>query len=460
MKLAVIGGGGVRSPFLAKSLASQAERLGIHELVFMDNNQEKLALFGTLSRQIAARVNPDLVFSLTSDTVEAVTDADYVVTTIRSGGDESRVFDERTALELGILGQETTGAGGFAMALRSIPALLSLCSQVRLHAKPTALVFNFTNPSGLVTQALRQAGFDQVYGICDAPSGFEKQLIRALQTTEDHFRMLCFGLNHLSWYRDFRLDGRDVYHEILSIPDILDKTDLRYFDRDVVDLIGYHDLPNEYLYFYYYRNLAVDSIMHSQITRGETILEINRRMIAELKELDIVKDTERAFATFIRHYYERENLYFAIESGTTRQAAAHVPSLDEFVRAPDDGGYAGVAMKFIKGWQSSKPERIVLSVPNQGCLDFLEADDVVEISCEVSAGLVRPLPAGPVDSVQRWLIQTIKTFERETVRAIHERSRAAAIQALMIHPQVNSYNLAKKLVEQYLDQYHEYVGEW
>ena len=189
MKLTVLGGGGVRSPFLTKSIALGAEAAGITEVVLMDNNAEKLHKYGKIAKLVGERCNPALHFILTTDAEEALRDADYIITTIRGDADEGRVFDERTALSHGVLGQETTGAGGFAMALRSIPILTGYCELARRVAKPNVLIFNFTNPSGLVTQALRTQGYDMVYGVCDAPSGFHKQLAALLGVERERFTM-------------------------------------------------------------------------------------------------------------------------------------------------------------------------------------------------------------------------------------------------------------------------------
>lgn len=460
MKLAVIGGGGVRSPFLAKSLVKNSEKIGITEVVFMDDNAEKLSLFGAISEKVAAKINSDISFRITTDVIEAIKDADLIITTIRSGGDASRVFDERTALDLGVLGQETTGAGGFAMALRSIPVLMDLCKNIAIHAKKNALVFNFTNPSGLVTQALRDAGYDFVYGICDAPSGFEKQLINLLGVEQEDFEMRCFGLNHLSWFRDFKYKGEDVYDKIMASEGLFENTELRYFNREIVGLIGNRDLPNEYLYFFYNADQAVGSISKSQKTRGESILNINKRMISALKELDIDKDINEAFKIFISHYLERESQYFAIESGTKRKMDFHIPTFDEFIDEKDDGGYAGVALNFITAYVTGKPVTMVLSVPNQGALEFLNDSDVVEISCTIEKGKVTPLKVDNIDDAQKNLIRSLKVFERLTVAAIRERDKKLALKALMFHPLINSYNIAKRLLDSYLKQYKKYIGEW
>ena len=185
MKLAVLGGGGVRSPFLAKSIVANSSNVGLTEVVFMDNNEKKLSIYGKIARVIANKLVPSLKFTITTDAVEAVKNADFVITTLRVGEDNGRTKDERVALDLGVLGQETTGAGGFAMAMRSVPVLLDYCKLIEKHANKNVLIFNFTNPSGIVTQALRSVGYNNVYGICDAPSGFKNQLLRLLNVTDD-----------------------------------------------------------------------------------------------------------------------------------------------------------------------------------------------------------------------------------------------------------------------------------
>lgn len=244
MKLAVLGGGGVRSPFLAKSIALGAADTGITEVVFMDIDEEKLYTYGKIAKRIAFLINPELEFSLTPSADEALKDADFIITTIRAEGDEGRVFDERTALNLGVLGQETTGAGGFAMALRSIHTLIGYCEKIKELSKENAPVFNFTNPSGLVTQALRTMGYNNVYGVCDAPSGFLRQLKNMIK--REDLTCECFGLNHLSWFCDFKKGAEDCTEEILSHERLYEDTEMVHFEKSLVELSD-NFIPNEYL---------------------------------------------------------------------------------------------------------------------------------------------------------------------------------------------------------------------
>lgn len=457
MKLAVLGGGGVRSPFLAKSIASRAGQTGVTETVFMDIDEEKLNVYGKIAQKISAMINPGLKFSLTTDAREALKGADFIITTIRAEGDKGRVFDERTALECGVLGQETTGAGGFAMALRSIHTLIGYCELAKEVAAENAPIFNFTNPSGLVTQALRTMGFDNVYGVCDAPSGFLRQLKSI--TGYDNLTMKCFGLNHLSWFTDFRCGDKAVTEEILSHDRLYKDTEMRLFHKDITAMSeGF--LPNEYLYFYHYRDKAVGSILSGAKTRGETISEINEHMLCELKKIDIDKDFEKAFHCFMQHYAMRENSYFSIETGKVREEKFPVPTVEEYINQPENGSYAAVALDFIRAINADEEVKMVLSVPNEGALDFLEDEDVIEVSCTVDRSGVHPDKFSFVPEMQKNLIRAVKHYENLTVEAIMQKDKKKAVKALTVHPLVLSYPIAKELCDKYSLQYEKYIGKW
>lgn len=457
MKLAVLGGGGVRSPFLAKSIALGAKETGITETVFMDIDEEKLYIYGKIAKVIANKINPDLDFSLTTNADEALKDADFVITTIRAEGDAGRVFDERTALNLGVLGQETTGAGGFAMSLRSIHTLIDYCEKAKKLAKPDAPIFNFTNPSGLVTQALRTLGYNNVYGVCDAPSGFLRQ-VREMMGEKD-ITMECFGLNHLSWFMNFSLGEEDITDKVLSHPKLYESTEMRLFDKEILALSD-NLIPNEYLYFFHYRDKAVSSVLSSEKTRGETILEINEHMLSEMRTIDIDKDFDKAFHCFMSHYAMRENSYFSIESGKTKTEKFPVPTVEEYIAQPENGSYAAVALDYIKAKNTGKKVQMVLSVPNEGALDFLSDDDVCEITCIVDEKGVHPQKIENVPEMQKNLIRAVKHYENLTVEAIMEKSRRKAVKALTVHPLVCSYPIAERLVDAYSEKYKKYIGEW
>lgn len=453
MKLTVIGGGGVRSMFLAKSIAQKARELDITELVFMDDNGRKLDIYGTMAKTVAAKICPELKFTLTTDATAAVSGADYVITTIRVGGDDMRVRDERIALGMGVLGQETTGAAGFSFAMRSVPALTGYCELVKRYAKPGCKVFNFTNPAGIVSQTLRDMGYGFTYGICDAPSGMLRSFEKLYGAPEGSAHGELYGLNHLSYFKSVTIDGRDVLGELIENDRAYTETDLRYFEKSL--LKERHAILNEYLYYFYYREKAVANILSAPQTRGEQIAEINRRMTAELSEIDVEKDFDKALAIFEHWYGERENNYMAAESGVKRQTKWR---FDPF--AKDDGGYAGVALRFMEIAKSGGDGSMILCVPNRGAIEGLADGDVVEITCDIKGGEAYPHSFGRVDEQNLELIRRVKIYERLGSEALREKSRTRAIEALTLHPLVASYSLATALVDAYLAHNKEFTEGW
>ena len=442
MKLTVIGGGGVRSMFLAKSIAQRAHDLHITELVFMDCDADKLRIYGGLARHVARLLDPALKFTLTTDADEAVRDADYIITTIRVGGDHTRVRDERIALDLGILGQETTGAAGLSFAMRSVPALADYCERIKRLSKPTVKVFNFTNPAGVVSQALRDMGYDFTYGICDAPSGMLHQFADLYGADASRIVGECYGLNHLSFFRSIQIDGREIMPELIARPDAYEKTDLRFFGRDLIEHMGC--VLNEYLYYFYYREQAVQNILKAGVTRGEVIEDINRQMTEELSKMDIENDFDSCLACFEKWYGKREDAYMANETGVHRDKPW---KFDVF--SPDAGGYAGVALRFIELVETGTTGSMILCAPNQGAIPTLADDDIVEITCHISRDGAKPHKVEHPDPRALELIRRVKSYERLAAKAIVQRDRTAAVDCLMLHPLVNSYSLAVQLVDAY-----------
>lgn len=455
MKLTVIGGGGVRSLFLAKSLAQQAKKLGITSLVFMDNDADKLRIYGTLARHVATMLEPSVELTLTADPVEAVRDADYVITTIRVGGDHTRVRDERIALSRNVLGQETTGAAGVSFAMRSIPVLAEYCELVKRYARPGAKVFNFTNPAGVVSQAMHDMGYDFTFGICDAPSGMLRQFADLYGADPANVQGECYGLNHLSFFSSITIDGREVVPELIENDEAYIHTDLHFFDKDLVR--SRKSILNEYLYYFYYRERAVENIQRAGITRGEMIEEINRSMTAELAGVDVDNDFDTALAIYEKWYGKRENAYMANETGMKREKPW---SFDVF--SPDAGGYAGVALRYIGLERSGEQGSMILCAPNNGAIPTLENDDVVEITCDVTPDGCTPhrfeledIPAGNLE-----LIRRVKYYERLAARGIVNRSRADIVECLTMHPLVNSYSLATDLADRYIELNEPYISGW
>ena len=364
-----------------------------------------------------------------------------------------RVGDERIALSRGVLGQETTGAAGLSFAMRSVDALAQYCEMIRRLAKPSCKVFNFTNPAGVVSQTLRDKGYDFTYGICDAPSGMLRSFEKLYGMSEGSAKGELYGLNHLSYFRSVTMNGREVLHEIIENDRAYKETDLRYFDKSL--LRERNAILNEYLYYFYYREKALANILNAPQTRGEQIADINRRMTSELSEIDVERDFDEALAVFEHWYGERENNYMAAETGVRRQ---NKWTFDLF--GEEDGGYAGVALRFMEIVQSGQSDSMILCVPNRGAIEGLEDDDVIEATCDVVGGDAVPHRFGQVDAQNLELIRRVKIYERLASEAIRTRSRTKAIEALTLHPLVASYSLATELTDAYLAHNKAYTGEW
>lgn len=456
MKLTILGGAGSRSLMLIKSLARQAQELGIDQLIFMDIDEYRLKIFGEMVVKASSLLAPELNTTYTNNAEEALANADFVITTIRVGGEQSRVTDERIALKHGILGQETTGAGGFAMALRSIPILADYCKLIKKVSKPNVMVFNFTNPSGLVTQAMRDLGYDFVYGICDAPSSFLRQVAALYNYNASDLKVKLIGLNHLSYFTSINFNGREILPEILENPGLYTHTDMRYFEPALAQHLGC--LLNEYLYYYYYREHAVQNIQHTGKTRGECIAEINRQMLKELECMNVNRDFDRMLEIYTKYTLMREANYMSSESSINRNTES-IESFDLYTL--DNGGYAGVALAFMRAKITGLKSEMILSVPNNGTLDWLEDNDIIEVSCYISneGAFPKKVNYNLPESVKQ-LISNIKYYERNISKAILTKDTNLAIDSLMLHPLINSYSLAKEILNDYLENYKKYTGGW
>lgn len=443
MKIAVIGGAGVRTVIFINGLLLRYKNLSIDEVVLYDTNLEKLEIIGKLCNHVIKRKNKDLKLSITDNAIDAISGADYIITTLRVGGDHSRVIDETIALEEGVIGQETTGVGGFSMAVRTIPVLKEYCQLIKEYA-PNAWIFNFTNPSGLVTQALKNAGYERVIGICDAPSSTKFRMARELEVDEKKLYVQFFGLNHLSWINSVKKNGKEILDQLLDDNEFLKNIqEFSMFDPQLLRFIGF--LPNEYLYYYYHREKALENIIKSGATRGKTIENVNIQMMRELSEMDIDADPEGALQIFLYYMAVREGSYMSIETGNSHS--------EEIIRGqlevPDGMGYAGVMLDCIEGLQSDTGYHLVLSVENNGCIKGLDDIDVVEVTCKVSKRGIEPVSIGNIPESCYLLMRLIKMYEKLTIDAIENRSKDIAIEALTLHPLINSYSLAKRLVDKY-----------
>jgi 6-phospho-beta-glucosidase len=411
---------------------------------------------GPLCRHSARRAGGTFDVTWTTAVGEALPGAGAVITTIRPGAEAGRVVDERIAMDHGVLGQETTGAGGFAMALRTIPAVVDIARLMEQHC-PDAPLLNFTNPAGLVVQALiAQFPNLKIVGICDTPTSMRRQVAAAFDRTADEVPVRFFGLNHLSWMSEALVDGANVVPQILRDPALRAQLpELALFDVNLLRMLEM--LPNEYLYFYYYRERALANIRAASETRGQQVHRLSTQLVRDLTEVDPAEQPERAWTRYQRYLDARRGTYLAMESGS-----GSVRSGDEDTKADhaDEGeGYGGVALDILTA-ATGRASELVVNVPNEGAIPGMRNDDVVEVACRCDEHGIRPIPLHTVPEDQLLLMQAVKRYERLTVEAVAARSRDRAVEALMVHPLIGSYSVAHGLMDAYLEEHRAYVGEW
>ncbi|HLV37436.1 MAG TPA: hypothetical protein VKY59_20120 [Spirillospora sp.] len=455
MKLTIIGGGSVRTPRLIPTLIRRTEKLGLRELWLMDIQAEKLELIGGLCQEMAAEQGASFRIVLSTDARQAITDADHVVTAIRPGYEQGRAIDERICFDHGVLGQETTGAAGFAMAMRSAPAILSYARMTEELAKPGAWVFNFTNPAGLVTQVLHDAGIERVVGICDSANKAQHAVSRFMNIPMKRLQHEVYGLNHLSWTRSVRIDaepdgsgGEEVLPALLSNPEFVQNTHMQMFAPGLRDWQA--TFMNEYLHYYYHRDEALQALLQKAETRGEEVARLTGEMLDQLRQ---AATTSERLAVYRDIMDRRSRTYMAhARGGADRVQMKPV--------GDDEEGYAAVALGCIEAIAVNTPHYTGLNVPNRGAIQGLDDDDVVEVACWVDGSGIRPIHIGAIPDHQLQLMRDVKQYERLASQAILNRSRAVAVQALTTHPLVGSYPLSEKLVDAFIDAHQEWIGAW
>jgi 6-phospho-beta-glucosidase len=450
MKLTFLGAGGVRTPLVIQSLLSFQERLPLERVCLMDIDSERLELMRLASQP---RLAPGAAFELewTTDPRRAIEGADFVVTTLRAGGMQSRLIDEQVPLRHGVLGQETTGPGGFAMALRTIPVILDYVRLIRELA-PDAWLLNFTNPAGMLTEAVtRAAGFERAAGICDNPSAMLRAAAGFLQVEPRRLFPEYFGLNHLGWLRALYLDGVD---QVPGIIQALKQTGAQIphlpFDTGLIESLGM--IPNEYLYFFYSPRESVDNLLKAGQSRAAQILPFNDELYESLRRIrDEAADPGTIESVYARYLDRRGGTYMTLETGAqapngTGPAAAR-DQAEAITQSAE--GYSAVALELIEAL-TGRAGVPILNVPNRGALPGMADDDVVEVTCHAGQGVLRPLAMGALPDHALGLMKSVKAYERLTIQAALEGSYSLALKALTLHPLVPSFETARSILDDYI----------
>ncbi|MEU6665082.1 6-phospho-beta-glucosidase [Streptomyces sp. NPDC046727] len=436
MRLTILGGGGFRVPLVYGALLADHAEGRVTEVVLHDLDDRRLrAVTRVLAEQAAGIPDAPTVIA-TTDLDEALRGADFVFSAIRVGGLEGRADDERVALAEGVLGQETVGAGGIAYGLRTVPVAVDIARRVARLA-PDAWVINFTNPAGLVTEAMSRHLGDRVIGICDSPVGLGRRIARVLGVGPKEAFVDYVGLNHLGWVRGLRVAGRDELPRLLADPALLGSFEEgRLFGTDWLRSLG--AIPNEYLHYYYFNRETVRAYREAGQTRGAFLRDQQATFYEQAADPGV-----SALHTWDRTRAEREATYMA---ENRESAGAGEREADDL-----SGGYEKVALALMRAVARDERTTLILNVRNRSTLSVLDADAVVEVPCLVDANGAHPLAADPLPGHATGLVCSVKAVEREVLAAAGSGSRATAVKAFALHPLVDSVTVARRLVERYTE---------
>jgi 6-phospho-beta-glucosidase len=435
MRLAVLGGGGFRLPLVYGALLRDRAEGRVTSVVLHDVDAGRLAAVARVLADQAEGVPDAPEVTVTTALDEALKGADFVFSAIRVGGLAGRAADERVALDAGVLGQETVGAGGIAYGLRTVPVAERVARRVAALA-PDAWVINFTNPAGLVTEAMARHLGGRVIGICDSPVGLSRRVARALGVDPAAAWFDYAGLNHLGWLRGVRVGGRDLLPELLADPERAESFEEgRLFGAQWLRTLG--AVPNEYLHYYYSGRETLRAYREAERTRGAFLRDQQAGFYAAMEQ-----PGTPALETWDRVRAEREATYMA----HNREAAGAGERDGEDLVS---GGYEEVALALMRAISGNRRATLVLNVPGRGALPGLDAEAVVEVPCLVDADGAHPVAVDPLPGHAAALVGAVKAVEREVLAAAASGSRARAVAAFALHPLVDSVEVARRLVEEY-----------
>jgi len=397
MKVAVIGGGSTYTPELIHGFASKGSDLGVTEICLQDIDASRLEIVGRFCRRLLSAKGARIGLRETDSLEEAVEGSGFVLIQIRVGGQQARNRDILLGLKHGLIGQETTGIGGFAKALRTLPVVMNICRTVEKYA-PSSWVLNFTNPSGLVTEAILAHTRVKALGLCNIPVDVKMSIAREAGLAPERIRLDYVGLNHLSWLRRVLVDDRDIMPEIME--QILKKgipkniPDLDYEPR-LLESLGM--LPMYYLRYYYYPEKMLRLLKEKKKTRAEEVMEIEEKLLEMYRDETLCEKPDLLD--------QRGGAYYSL-----------------------------VAVDLIEALCREEGSEHVVNLANGASTPDLPPDAVIECTARVSSAGARPLPVGPLDPRVKGLIQTVKAYEALTIQASHNQDRKAALWALVTHP--------------------------
>ena len=415
MKLAVVGGGSTYTPELVDGIARLSGDVAVEELVLVDPDESRLAVVGPFSdRLMRAHGHPGRL-TWTTSVDEGLDGAGAVLLQLRVGGQAARQRDETWPLEYGCIGQETTGAGGFAKALRTVPVVLDIAERSRQRALDSAWIIDFTNPVGIVTRALLNAGHRAI-GLCNVAIGFQRNFAALLGVDPSLVLLDHVGLNHLTWERAAVVDGRDV------LPDLIAKHGEEVAGHTGLPASVLHDtgaVPSYYMHYFWEHDAAVERQRHEP-TRAEEVSRIERELLA-------------AYAD---------------------PALTHKP---EILTQRGGAFYSEAAVALLASLTRGTGDVQVVNLRNRGTLPFLADDAVIEVPAVIGTGGAEAVPVAPLDPVMRGLVAHVSAYEELALEAALRGGRDRVASALLAHPLVGQYELAGQLADRLIAENSGYL---
>ena len=411
MKLCVVGGGSSYTPELLRGVIDEYASLGIDDVVLTDPREDRLGPVSSFCRRMAEAAGSPVRVSTETDLDKALVGADFVVVQIRVGGQEGRHEDIQLGLRHGLIGQETTGVGGFAKALRTVPVVLDIARRIEAVA-PNAWMLNFTNPAGLVTEAVLNHVRERCVGLCNVPIEMQMDLAELLDAAPEEVDLDWVGLNHLGWVRRVDLRGKDV------LPDLLEQIEDGVPGPANVPEIDYPNgflralgaIPSSYVRFFYMPDEMLAEIQAAKQTRAQEVAVIEEELLA---------------------LYADPNT---------------PPQLPELLSQRGGAWYSRLAVQVLGALANSEPTTHIVNTRNDGAVWGVADDASVEVPCQISSSGVKPLPRGDIDDSILGLIQQVKSYERLTIRAAVEQDPRLATLALLANPLVPNAKLASAIV--------------
>lgn len=441
-KIGFLGGGGVRTPLVIFGIHEAARELDAEELVLYDVDIERAERIAQLGREIVRREAGTLRLRVASRPEDAIEGATFVLNSIRVGGIETRARDERGAIACGYPGQETTGPAGIAMGQRTIPVAVE---QANLVAKlaPEAWLINFTNPAGLITQAILQHSPAKAVGICDTPTEMLHRIAEALEATPAEVQCDYVGLNHLGWIRRILLRGEDVTERIFA-DDVLLRSlySAPLFEPELIRALRL--IPTEYLFFYYSRTRALENQRRQGSTRGEQIAQMNESLMGRLMTLLAAHEDAAALQAYVDYLNLRSGSYMKLEGEGRSAFEGETLEVDPFRAAT---GYHRIALDVMKALSSKQEHRVIVNVRNENTLPEIAPGDVIETTCAIGNGVIRPLAIDPTPEVVRGLVLAVKAYERAAIRAALTGSERDLRAAMLLYPAIGEWEPSAEILK-------------